>query len=564
MTLINFIHSTIKTLSLAFLSITHSFNYLNYISFLLIIIRDKEKMEMPINLYIILFFIIYDIIRFFTSNLTFRISRIIGDHAYYCISICILSVINLIFSFVAFHYSNIFIFIFYRISISLFNNIAQYIDLPIFLLYTRRQFPYKKRNFSLFQKFSNFLFFFVFLCFYDFFSNFYIFCFFLSVLNLLCFIISLLILVCNRENAYNQYYPNYSEKENINTNYIRPKLISKNNGVGDKGQKNKNNLNISDNNEIIVAVDNNNNSTNINSSIINNNTDNLGKNNNNNSNISHSNSLSNKVKIEEQIAQNEIRNNNTSQTLRGFLFPFLFSESNINTNLYPEKIKEIIQLLILFTILKSLNFFSLFMLIFKISKIKIFYFIDKNNNDLLFSDFSQKFHISSLIEEYLFLLMCFYFLIIILYFINISYTSIALKKKIINNLFYYFSIIIFSVASTFFVYYYLQNSDNTKISIEKVRKDIISFFGLNLAMNECTMIMSIYYNIIGKNKKFGERFLKEIKSLSIFFGSVVFLLIQTLIVFINYKNVEKSFESYCYYVIFSIFIFIIFLISIFL
>ena len=560
MTLINFIHSTIKTLSLAFLSITHSFNYLNYISFLLIIIRDKENMEISLNLYIILFFIIYDITRFFTSNLTSKISRFIGDHAYYCISICILSVINLIFSYVAFNYSNIFIFIFYRICISLFNNIAQYIDLPIFLLYTRKQFPYKKRNFSLFQKFSNFLFFFVFLCFYDYFSNFYIYCFFLSILNLLCFTISLLILCCNRESAYNQYYPNYSEKENINASYARPKLIAKNNSINDKGPKNKNNLNISDNNEIIVNVDNNN-STNINSSIINNNTDNIK--NNNNSNISHNNSIANKVKIEEQITQNEIRNN-TSQTLRGFLFPFLFSDSNINNNLYPQKIKEIIKLLILFTILKSLNFFSLFILIFKISKIKIFSFVDKNNNDLLFSDFSQKLHISSLIEEYLFLLMCFYFFIFILYFINFSYTAIALKKKIINNLFYYFSIIIFFASSILFIYYYLQKSDNKKFLIEKIRKDVILCFGLNLVMNECTMIMSIYYNIVGKNKKFGERLLKEIKSLSIFFGGILFLLLQTLIVFINYKNIEKPFKDYFYYAIFSIFIFIIFLLSIFL
>ena len=572
MSLIKFFHSAIKTISLIFLSLTHSFNHLNFISFTLIIIRDEQKMNTSTNLYIILYFIIYDIIKFFTNNMTLRVNRLIGEHVYYSISICILSVMNLIFSFISFSYSNIYIFILYRIYISLFNNISLYIDLPISLLYSRRQFYYKKRNFSFFQKIHTPFFFLVFLLFFNYFKKLYIFCFFLAILNLLCFIISLVILGCNREKIYTQYYPTIPEKDIISGNYsTQKKLRTKNNIklINEENKKvmnnnNKNNLNNTDNNDITVNVENNNsNNININTSIINN-TDNLIKSkqvenmdiNNNKNNLNHNNT----IKIEEQ---NETRNFNPSQTLRGLLFPFLFSDNNINPNLYPDKIKIIIKLLALFTITKCLYFISLFMLIFKVYKIKIYSFIDQNNNELLFSSFSLSLKIKSITEEYLFLFMSYYFFNIIFYFINMSYTSIALKKNFLNILFYYLSLIIFLISSIFFIYYYLQSADNTEIAIEKIRKNIILCFVFNFMMNECNMIMSIFYNIIGKKKGFGERMLKDIKSLSTFFAGILFLLIQSLVIIINLKNKEYIFEKYFYYAFFGFFSGIIFLIGIF-
>ena len=406
MSLINIIHSTIKTLSLIFLSITHTFNYFNYISFMLIILRDVKKNNSSTNLYIILFYIIYDITKFFTNNITLRINRLIGEYEYYSISICILSVINLIFSFISYSYLNIYIFILYRISISLFNNISQYIDLPLSILYSRRELYYKKRNYSFLQKINIFFFFLVFLIFYKVFERFYIFCFILSILNLLCFVLSL-ILGCNRENIYRQYYPTIPEKDNISQNFSHQSKIRQSNNINivseEENKNNKNNLNKSDQNEIIGNNENNN--ININTSI--HNTDNLIKaktktnldHNKNKSNLNH-NHNHNKIKIEEQ---NEQRNFYASQTLRGLLFPFLFSDNNANQNLYSGKIKIIINLLILFTASKCLYFISLFLLIFKISKIKIYSFIDKNNYGLLFSPFSLSLKISSLNEEYLFL-----------------------------------------------------------------------------------------------------------------------------------------------------------------
>ena len=573
MSLIKFFHSTLKILCLLTFSIAHSFNYHNYICFLILILRDKETIEIALKLYIILYFIIYEIIRYFASNITNKINRFIGDHAYYSLSICILSVINLIFSFISLSYSNIFIFIFYRVFISLFNSIAQYIDLPLSLLYNRKEFPYKKRNFSFLLKINNFTFFLSFLFLYIYLTKFYYYCFFLAFLNLLCFVASLIILGCNKENIYNQYYPSVSERDNnYNGKYLKSYELRAKTNIKNNESKNrsKKNLDNSDNNDIIVNIENNHvNNNNINTSI--NNTDNLiqskvqhnleiSKNNNNNSSIIHNNQLKNKIKIEEQINQNEARSNN-SQTLRGFLFPFLFLDNN-NPNLYPVKYKIVIYLLIVFTGTKTLNFISLFILIYKVNKIKIYSFVDKNNNGLLFSELSNYLKISTINEEYLFLFMCYCFLNIFLYFINMLYTPIAIKKKIINYLFYYLSLALFLISSIFFISYYLKTADNTVNQIETIRKDIILFFLFNFIMHECNMIISIFYNIIGKNRGFREKMLKEIKSLSVFFAGLLFLLIQTLIVIINDKITENKFENYIYYILFSIIIFIILILSI--
>ena len=48
-------------------------------------------------------------------------------------------------------------------------------------------------------------------------------------------------------------------------------------------------------------------------------------------------------------------------------------------------------------------------------------------------------------------------------------------------------------------------------------------------MNEYSMIISVYYYIIGKESGFVERTLKENKSLSVFFAGIFLSLIQTLL-----------------------------------
>ena len=546
MSLIKFIHSSVKSICFAFLSLTHSFNYLNHITFILLSLKEKEKLEKSYHIYIIIYFIIYEIMKYVTNNMTIKFIKFIGDHVYYSLSICILAVINLIFSFASISYSSIFVYILYRIFISLFNNIATYIDLPISLLYQKKEFHFKKRNFSFLQKVSNFLFFLCFLLFFKYSKNFNFYCFFLAFLNLLCFIFTLVILGCNKESIYNKYYPNVQEKETYQLN-----VQNKKNNKEENQNRNTNDIEIKIDNTInnsnSISVHNNNITTNMN------NTDNYMK---QQQNLI-LNKPNNSIKIEDQ-SPNENRGSNNSNTWRGFLFPFLFLENNTNQNLYPEKIKIVIGLLIVLVALKCLNFLSLFMVIFKSHEIKLVSYIDKNN-ELLFPEISSFLNVESVIEEYIFLFTCYYFFNIFLYLINMSYTSCALKKKCINYTFYYLSVLLIFCSNIFFVYYYLQKSDEINPDKFLIRRNIILLFLLNLIMSECSMIMSVYYNIKGKESGFVEKTLKDIKSLSVFFAGILFLLIQILITVINSET--NSFEKYFYFIVFISFIIIIYFIS---
>ena len=546
MSLIKFMHSSVKFICLAFLSITHSFNYLNHITFILLSLKEKEKIEKSYHVYIIIYFIIYELMKYVTNNITIKFIKFIGDHVYYSLSICILAVINLIFSFISFSYSNIFVYILYRIFISLFNNIASYIDLPISLLYQKKEFHFKKRNFSFLQKISNFLFFLCFLKCFKYSKNFNFYCFFLAFLNLLCFIFTLIILGCNKESIYNKYYPNVQERETYQLN--------------EKNKKNnKEEIPNKSNNDIEIKIDNTINNSN--SSSVHNNNITTNMNNTDNYMKQQQNLILNKpnnsIKIEDQ-SNNENRGSNNSNTWRGFLFPFLFLENNTNQNLYPQKIKIVIGLLVALVALKCLNFLSLFMVIFKSHEIKLVSYIDKNN-ELLFPELSSILNITTVTEEYIFLFTCYYFLNIFLYLINISYTSCALKKKCINYAFYYSSVLLTFCSNIFFVYYYLQKTDEINSDKFLIRRNISLLFLLNLIMNECSMIMSVFYNIKGKESGFVEKTLKDIKSLSVFFAGILFSLIQILIAVISSDT--NSFEKYFYFIVFISFILIIYFIS---
>ena len=538
MSIIQFFHESIKYLCLCFLSMIQSFNYLNYIPFIIIFLREIKNIDIYNNIFILIYFISYEIAKYFSPSLTIRINALIGDHFYYTLSICILSVINLIFSFFTFSYFNIYILVAHRILISLFNNIASNIDLPLSLFYPKKQIIFKKRNFSFIQKLTNFLFFFFYLLFFNSLKKFYIFCFLLSVLNLFGFIISLIIITCHKENLYNRYIPNLSEKE-IENSVIKTAQKSK--------MDNKNN-------EIIVDVYNNNSVSNNNMSTGINNVENLMNENKNkaNSNLIYNESIKNDVKSMDSSNKNKPKIN--SSIFKGIISPKF-------RNSYKNSQKILINLIIVLVLSKSLIFFILYMLLFKVNEIKILSFVDENNYELLFSNFSSYFKLSSIEEEYIFIFMCFYFLNIFQYFINLAYTSLSFKKKIINYIFYYLSLIIILISGLLFIYYYSQKFINTKISTKKIRKGIIISFIINFFVNECIMVMSIFYNIFGKKKGYSERLLKDMKTLSIFLASLIFCIIQSIIIIVDIKS-NYRFGNFIYYFIFCLFIIIIFLISI--
>ena len=543
MSLIKFIHESIKYLCLCFLSMIQSFNYLNYIPFMIIFLREIKNIDINDNIFILIYFISYEIAKFFSSGLTMRINGLIGDHFYYSLSICILSVINLIFSLISFSYFNIYVLVTHRILISLSNNIASNIDLPLSLFYSKKQIIFKKRNFSFIQKLTNFLFFFFYLLFFNALKKFYIFCFLISVLNLFGFIISLIIISCHKENLYDRYIPNLSEKE-IENSIIKTSQKSK---IDNK------------NNEIVVDIYNNNSISNNNMSTGIQNVENLINENKNkaNSNLIYNESIKNDVKSMDISNKNKPKIN--SSIFKGIISPKF--RDNQDKNSYRNSNKILINLIIVLILSKSLIFFILYMLLFKVNEIKILSFVDENNYELLFSNFSSLFKLNSIEEEYIFIFMCYYFLNIFQYFINLAYTSISYKKKIINYIFYYLSLIIILISSLVFTYYYSQKFMNTKISIKKIRRGIIICFIINFLINECIMIMSVFYNIFGKKKGFSESLLKDMKTLSIFLASLIFSIIQSIIIIVDNKS-NYRFGNFIYYFIFCLFIIIIFLISI--
>ena len=547
MTLNKFVNESLKYLCLCFLSITYSFNYLNYIPFIIIYLRETKILDIYHNIYIMIYFIIYEVIKYFSFGLTLKISDLIGEHYYYSLSICIISVINLITSFISFSYFNIFILIFYRIFISLFNNIASNINLPLSLFYSKKQILFKKRNFSFIQKLTNFLFFLIFLSFFNFLKKFYIYCFISSVMNLISFIFSLIIISCHKEHIYNQYIPSLSEKENDNSivkTYQKGRINNKNN-------------------DIIVDIYNNSNSVNNNISTGLNNMDNLIKENKNklNANLVSNESNKNEGKSLSQSNKDFLKINNSSvvKGIKEIFFPF-YKKSNRNLINNTER-KNLVSLLFVLIISKSLNFLSSYMLLFKVNEIKIFSFVNENNNELIFYKLSSFLNFNSIEEEYIFLYMCYFFFNIILYFINLSYTSIAFKRKIVNFIFYYFSFIIFFISSFLFIYYYLKDFTNSKISTDKIRKRIIIFFLIDFVINECTMIMSVFFNIFGNKKGFSEKLLKDIKTSSSLLASIIFLIIESSIKF-AITNKTSSYENYIYYIIYFSFIFVMLLISV--
>ena len=157
--------------------------------------------------------------------------------------------------------------------------------------------------------------------------------------------------------------------------------------------------------------------------------------------------------------------------------------------------------------------------------------------------------------------MCYSFFNIVLHFINLSYTSIAFKRKIINFIFYYFSFIIFIISSFFFIYYYLQDFTNSKLYTNEIKKRIIIFFTIDFVMNECSMIMGVFFNIFGKKKGFSEKLLKDIKTSSSLLASIIFIIIEASSKYIISKG-KISFEKYIYYIIYFLFIFVMLLISV--
>ena len=68
--------------------------------------------------------------------------------------------------------------------------------------------------------------------------------------------------------------------------------------------------------------------------------------------------------------------------MKGFFFPFYKKENYKNNVMNNTEKKNLVSLLLVLVLTKSLNFLSSYMLIFKVHGIKIFSYVNENNNDV--------------------------------------------------------------------------------------------------------------------------------------------------------------------------------------
>ena len=173
-------------------------------------------------------------------------------------------------------------------------------------------------------------------------KNFYIYCFILSIFNLISFIFSLIVISCHKENIYNQYIQNISEKENDGS-YIKTYKIKENKKEKNRTkEKTKNNTNE-------IVVENNSISNNVSTGVNNINFFSPNKDKDKKNNLI----LHESIK---EINPNESKNNNS---LRRIVLPLLFQDKNKNF-LYAKNIRKIMLCLLLVSILsRVLNYLSI-------------------------------------------------------------------------------------------------------------------------------------------------------------------------------------------------------------
>ena len=580
-----------KFLVLLILSMVHSFNYANYIPFIILYLYTIKSINFTIYIYLSFSLVIYDITKYFFKLFSIKMMKLIGVHEYVSFSLGLLVIIQIGFSFVFYYHKSLIIFISYRIFLSLFNNLSSFITFPLSRLYNNKKFNYRLESFSFFQKFFNFLIFPIALIVLNDLNSFSFFCLFISVINIFCFITYLITFICNN-NKEKQYYPQVSEKIKYKNNkYIINMIKEQNNKIsqiitnkkeihklkstkintiseqfGDntnlaiisgeiknkfylnnKNRKNGNNE-ITDNHEASINFCKNLSDFERNKTIKNNINDNSLKNRlyqKNNSNINNS-EIINKIESSSDVVlgqfygnnnknrgkyegSNNNNNNNSFQKQSSFQtsnYPKINLSNNnhkniiknasINNNLNKKKSKinipnnSFIYLLIIHSIFKFIQYFSIFLLLIKIFEVKII--LDENITYRFKSSFDK---VMIIFSAYSFINMLFFI-------INKYLTSFIVKGSFFIKYCVFYPLHFIYLSSIIIFNHLFLNKKNIKII------SIISIFSFQLIISESSMILLIYYNKIAVNKGFNQQILKETKSLGILIGSIIFILINTL------------------------------------
>ena len=608
-----------KLIFILILSIIQSFNFLNHIPFLLLYLYSFNDLDFSKYSYLAISLVIYDITKYFFKLFSVRMMKLIGVHEYLLFSLGLLIIIQLGYSFIFYYYKLLTVFISYRIFLSLFNNFSAFINFPLSKLYNNKKINNRIENFSFSQKCFNFLIFPVSFFVLKDLNSISMFCFLLSLLNFIGFILYLIIFIC-KEQKEKQYYPQVSEKihhkKTINENLIKDKInkisdifinkkdihklrSTKNNvnseNYGDNtnldiisgeiknkfflNHKNNRNIKINENQQEgsinfcknISEIDNNKN-------IKNNFNDNSLKNRlyqKNNSNINNSeiinkiesssdvvlgqfygdnNNNKNKSKIEvnKNISYQKSSFFHTSNKHQNHSPKIQIRDKSINNNSSIGMNKSLnkinrknishICLILIHGISKFFYFFSIFLLLIKFYETKIFL----NNKKIYF--------MNSSLEVIMILYSLYYLIKTFLFLINKSITSFIVKGGILVKLFIIISHFLYVLSIVIFIFIFLD-----KNCLD--RKNIFLSFSFQLILSENSMILLIYYHKLAVNKGLNQMNLKEIKSLGILIGSLLFIIFNIIRgIFLYVIKIKlKFFDSFFLYSIFLLFYIILFI-----
>ena len=628
----------LKYFFLFLLSIVQSFNYMSHIPFMILYLNTELEPNNLNYILLVIFLVVYDITKYIFSFLLIKLIKLLDIHELISISICFLTMVQLIFSFILYYKRNLYIFILYRILLSLFNNINFFISSPIIVLFKNKKIPYKLKFFAILQRVTNFLLFPVFLyLMHDYLS---IFCFFLSIICFICFVLYVIVFICMDNKKYTiNYYPQISEKEsqkhkndlifeqNVeqkNNSYSpgkKFKFLKKHTNINNVGQNNSasmnndlsginsNNINqleyksenYGDNTNLVIIPNNDNNAKNYlynnGSKNIDINTDNNGLSNEilknfreiENKNISEnfktntvkfkknekqeiiinkelanaldvvSNPNNSKFEINNKLAHNNILiqtsvpsgNNKTHKRKQvskmNNMRNSCGSKNKLNVHTYNEKMiknKYKIIFTLVYSAIKFINHFSLFMLILK------YYSIKNVLNEYKINGITSNF------GEIILMFSCYYFINIFLLPFNKMMTTLAIKKRsCVKKCSFYPALLIFLITSEIFSYLFLENSMH-------IRKNIILCFIFEIIMYECSMIILSYYNASVIVNGLNQYSIKDMKSFGNFLGGISFIVVNFVRwVFIVISKI-KLFDSYFFYGVFSFFILLVLIIGI--
>ena len=209
-----FLKSIGKNILILSLSLSHSFNYINYIPYTLLYLLEEKKLSYMMYLFLALSFIIYEFARYLFLFLIIKLIKRIGRQHYFETSFLIQTATQFTFIFIFQKFqNNIYVFNAYRLILSLTNSSEYFIKIPVKFLYKREKMPNIISRVNYTKKFGYILTFFFCFLFIKKLSNYFKLLCFIICIDVTCTVLYLIYIPCI-EDKNNEIFPEY-ELNNI-------------------------------------------------------------------------------------------------------------------------------------------------------------------------------------------------------------------------------------------------------------------------------------------------------------------------------------------------------------